>query len=535
MSPTRFTILALLILPSAAIPLRAQSPTDTTVSDTAKKQSRFGGLMNRAKQVAGNKTVQNAAKNAATNVACTAVPGAAVAAATGKGPCQNTVMAGLMAKSGIAGAAANLANGTSSSLAAKAMGKMSGGTAAAAVGALGVNGNGTVSKMAAAANAGQLGQAAALSAAAQMIPGSVPTTASGVAGAVGGLKGLFGKKGGAGKPPTASAPPTTAGAGAPASPWLNYDFVPGPNTIFYSDFSDDKVGNFPSRLQFAEGNMEVAELGGQRVLRATGQSRLSIPLPIALPEKFTIEMDVINRPSIDGADFHLRGNVGRVDDAKTSIISWGSDGVSLAGGGGGEVRLISGDAMRQRYRGKPAQLRILGDGNYIKVFLDEKRMANVPNANFERSNTLTLFIDARGDDNPAYISRIRVAESRVSLYDDMMAGSGRVATQGLLFNSGSAVLNPESAPTLREIASMMVLHPELRLRIEGYTDNVGAKDANLALSTQRAAAVKVALVNGFQIPPNRLDSKGMGDSKPIRKDNSAEARQTNRRVELVKM
>jgi OmpA-OmpF porin, OOP family len=368
-----------------------------------------------------------------------------------------------------------------------------------------------------------------------MIPGSVPTpTASGVAGAIGGLKGMFGKKGGS-KPPATTTTASASGPASSASPWLNYDFVPGPNTIFYSDFSDDKVGNFPARLQFAEGNMEVAELGGQRVLRATGQSRLSIPIPVALPEKFTIEIDVINRPSLDGADFHLRGNVGRVDDAKTSIIGWGSDGVSLAGGGGGEVKLISGDAIRQRYRGKPAQLRILGDGNYIKVYLDEKRMANVPNASFERSKMLTLFIDARGDDNPAYISRIRVAESRVSLYDDMMSGSGRVATQGLLFNSGSAVLNPESAPTLREIASMMVLHPELRLRIEGYTDNVGPKDANMALSTQRAAAVKAALVNSFQIPPNRLDSKGMGDSKPIRKDDSAEARQTNRRVELVKM
>jgi Outer membrane protein and related peptidoglycan-associated (lipo)proteins len=493
--------------------------------------------MNKAKQVAGNKSVQNAAKGAAANVACTAVPGAAVAAATGQGPCQNTVMAGLMAKTGIAGAAANLANGKSSALAAKAMGKMNGATSAAAVGALGASGNGAISKMAAAANAGGMGQAAALAAAAQVMPngGAIPS-ASGVAGAVGGLKGLFGKgKGGTGGAPAT----TTANAGAPsansASPWLNYDFVPGPNTIFYSDFSDDKVGNFPARLQFAEGNMEVAELGGQRVLRATGQSRLSIPLPVTLPDRFTIEIDVINRPSIDGADFHLRGSQGRVDDAKTTVISWGSDGVALAGGGGGEVRLISGDAMRQRYRGKPAQLRILGDGKYIKVYLDEKRMANVPNASFDRTNMLNLFIDSRGDDNPAYISRIRVAESRLSLYDDMMSGSGRVATQGLLFGSGSAVLSPESAPTLREIASMLVLHPELRLRIEGYTDNVGSKEANMALSTQRAAAVKAALVNGFQIPPNRLDSKGMGDSKPIRKDDSAEARQTNRRVELVKM
>jgi OOP family OmpA-OmpF porin len=534
MPHARIMLMSSILVVAFALPAVAQTPTDSTVSDTTVKKSRFGGLMNRAKQVAGNKAVQGAVKGAATNVACNAVPGAAIAAAAGGGgPCQNTLMGGLMTKTGIAGAAANMANGKASLAAAKAMGNMSGTKGAAAAGALGaLSGTNGTSQAAAIAAASGMSQAAAMAAAARMMPngGAMPST-SGILGAVSGLRG---KSGGKNTPPAPAVAVATTAA-APAALWVNYDFVPGPNTIFYSDFTDDKVGNFPARLQFAEGNVEVAELGGQRVLRATSASRLSIPLPVVLPERFTIELDVINRPSLDGADFHLRGSVGRVDDAKTSIIGWGSDGVALLGGGGGEVKLVGGDAVRQRYKGKPAHIRIMGDGNYVKVYLDEKRMANVPNANFERSKLLHLFIDARGEDNPAYISRIRVAESRLSLYDDMMSGSGRVATQGLLFNSGSAVLNPESAPTLREISSMMVLHPELRLRIEGYTDNVGAKDANLALSTQRAAAVKAALMSGFQIPANRLDSKGFGDSKPARPNDTAEGRQSNRRVELVKM
>ena len=539
MPHARITLVSSMLVVAFALPAVAQTPKDSTVSDsTAPKKSRFGGLINRAKQVAGNKAVQGAVKGAATNVACNAVPGAAIAAAAGGGgPCQNTLMGNLMTKTGIAGAAANMANGKASLAAAKAMGKMNGTTGAAAVGALSaVSGTNGTSQAAAIAAASGMSQAAAMAAAARMMPngGAMPST-SGVLNAVSGLRGL-GRSGSKNSPnAAAAASAASATATAPAALWVNYDFVPGLNTIFYSDFTDDKVGNFPARLQFAEGNLEVAELGGQRVLRATSASRLSIPLPVVLPERFTIELDVINRPSLDGADFHLRGSVGRVDDAKTSIIGWGSDGVALLGGGGGEVKLVNGEALRQRYRGKPAHIRIMGDGHYIKVYLDEKRMANVPNANFERSKVLHLFIDARGDENPAYISRIRVAESRVSLYDDMTSGSGRVATQGLLFNTGSAVLSPESAPTLREIASMLVLHPDLRLRIEGYTDNVGPKDANLALSTQRAAAVKSALISGFQIPPNRLDSKGFGDSKPVGKNDTAEGRQNNRRVELVKM
>ena len=143
-------------------------------------------------------------------------------------------------------------------------------------------------------------------------------------------------------------------------------------------------------------------------------------------------------------------------------------------GGGGEVRLSNNEANRLRYTGKPAQLRILGDGKYIKVYLDEKRIANVPNANFARTNVLHLVIDARSENNAAYVSRIRVAESRKSLYDDI-AANGHAATQGLLFDTGSDRLRPESTPTLKTIAAMLQEHPELKLRIEGHTDNVGAK------------------------------------------------------------
>jgi outer membrane protein OmpA-like peptidoglycan-associated protein len=315
--------------------------------------------------------------------------------------------------------------------------------------------------------------------------------------------------------------------------WVNYDFVPGERVIYYADFTDDQAGNFPARLQFVEGNMEVAQLGGRPVLRATSASKLTIPLPEVLPQRFTIEIDVVNRPSLDGADFHLRGSVGRQDDAKTSIIGWGSDGVSLLGGGGGEVKL-QGDAMRPRYRGKPAQLRILGDGNYVKVYLDEKKLANVPNANFQHSNVLHLFVDARSDENPAYITRIRVAESRKGMYDDLSA-NGHVATQGLLFDTGSDRLKPESMPTMRLIAGMLQEHPELRLRIEGHTDNVGAKDANKTLSEKRAAAVRAALINDYKVNAGRLESKGFGDAKPAGSNSSAEGRSNNRRVELVKI
>jgi OmpA-OmpF porin, OOP family len=327
--------------------------------------------------------------------------------------------------------------------------------------------------------------------------------------------------------------PTDSAAAKPKL-WVNYDFVPGNRVLFFTDFADDVVGNFPQRLVFKLGNMEVAEVDGQRFLRATAQSNFSIPLPEILPQKFTIEIDVINRKSLDGPAFQLQGTLLLSRDAKTSTISWGSGGAGLTGGGGGETPYGYDEATRARYRGKPAQLRILGDGGYIKVYVDERRYVNVPNANFARTTSLNMNLDARGDDNPLYIGRIRIAESGKSIYD-ALAATGRVATQGIQFDIGSDRIKPESAPTLKEIGAMLQAHAELKLSVEGHTDNVGNPAANLKLSEARASAVTAALVKDYGVDAARLQAKGLGSTKPAAVNTTPEGRQTNRRVELVKI
>lgn len=317
--------------------------------------------------------------------------------------------------------------------------------------------------------------------------------------------------------------------------WVNYDFVPGSRVIFFTDYSEDQVGNFPKGLVFKLGNMEVAEVDGQRFLRATTHSVFNIPLPEALPARFTIEIDVINRKLLDGAAFQMQGTLVFSRDTKaTSTISWGSGGAGLTGGGGGETPYGYNEATRTRYRGKPAQLRVLGDGEYIKAYIDEKRFVNIPNANFARSTGLIIDLDARGDENPLYIGRIRIAESGKSIYDEISA-KGRVATQGILFDTGSDRIKPESAPTLKEIGEMLKAHPELKLSVEGHTDDVGSPDANLKLSQARAAAVTAALVKDHGIDAARLSAKGLGSTKPAVPNTTAAGRQTNRRVVLVKI
>jgi outer membrane protein OmpA-like peptidoglycan-associated protein len=320
---------------------------------------------------------------------------------------------------------------------------------------------------------------------------------------------------------------------APASKeWANYDFVPGNRVIFDLDFSEDKVGNFPQRLEFANGQLEVVELDGARVLKASDVSAFIVPLKEALPERYTIEIDFRSK---NGQWSALQLSGGRERDASEGTrLDVGDQGVELYTNGSQVVNSWYSEADKKALTGTLVHLRVQGDGGYLKAYANEKRIVNVPNAKMQRANGLYLVMQgADGGDKPVYIARIRVAESQQSIYDALSA-TGHWSTQGILFETGSSSLKPESTPTLKEIAGALKAHPDLHVEIQGHTDNVGQAAANLKLSDARAVAVKAALVGQYGVSEAQLGTKGYGDTKPVADNKTPEGRQNNRRVELVK-
>lgn len=110
---------------------------------------------------------------------------------------------------------------------------------------------------------------------------------------------------------------------------------------------------------------------------------------------------------------------------------------------------------------------------------------------------------------------------------------GRVALY-INFDIDKATLRPDSQSVIDEINKLLNADANLKLSIEGHTDNTGAPEHNRQLSTSRARSVFGALV-GLGIDPSRLSSKGFGPDKPLASNTSEEGRAKNRRVELVKM
>ena len=101
------------------------------------------------------------------------------------------------------------------------------------------------------------------------------------------------------------------------------------------------------------------------------------------------------------------------------------------------------------------------------------------------------------------------------------------------FETGKAEIKAESQKIIDQIVQMLKDNPDLKINIEGHTDNVGSVESNQTLSEKRAEAVMKAII-AMGIESGRLSSKGWGQTKPIADNKTEEGRSKNRRVEIVK-
>jgi outer membrane protein OmpA-like peptidoglycan-associated protein len=341
-----------------------------------------------------------------------------------------------------------------------------------------------------------------------------------------------------------AASPAASGSSSAATPkpnatvWENYDFVPGNRVIFYTDFSDDKVGNFARGLKYRGGAAEIVERNDTKVLRATNNAEFLVPVGKKLPERFTLEMDVIApRSGTLNRALSFEGGAEQAGDDKSAWITWNPQGAWIQGSG---LNMASGgvqtpEAMVSTFAGNVTHIRVLMDGAYFKMYANERRLYNIPELAFRRDSVIRITLGGGEEDGMAvYATSIRVAESETDVLYDALAAKGRWVTQGILFATGKADVQPESRPVLKEIASTLKQHADLKILIEGHTDNVGSPAANLSLSEARAAAVKTALVGEFGVDGTRITTKGLGDTKPSVPNATSAGRAQNRRVEVVK-
>lgn len=321
-----------------------------------------------------------------------------------------------------------------------------------------------------------------------------------------------------------------AGAGDKVSTVsTKFDFVPGDSVLFVDDFRQDDLGEFPARWALSIGTFETAEMDGERWLRCMspdGTIRPKLPAMPKLPEFWTLEFDFFGAEPLASA-LTVRGVA--ANDQITWEATW-PNGTSLSFRSGeiySTAPLEGATTAAGRHH-----VMLMARGTALKVYLDRQRLANVPDIT-ARAGLPKLLEFRLWANNQPMITNVRFAAGCRPAKD--MLDSGRLVTYGIRFPTGSDVVLPESAPVLRQVASYMEARPDVKLRITGHTDNVGAAAGNLDLSKRRAASVAKVLSSDFGIAAERFATDGRGDTQAVASNAKPEGRAMNRRVEFAKL
>jgi OOP family OmpA-OmpF porin len=308
-----------------------------------------------------------------------------------------------------------------------------------------------------------------------------------------------------------------------------YDFIAGERLIFFDDFSGTDAGDFPMKWTTKSGGgapTEVVEQGGKHWLKLRAEKSsekgslqwVRLDVKDDLPQKFTVEFDCYT-----SGEYYV--------------------GLTQPGHGGGriyigpeKIELAHSSIKRDPPPNRIQHVAISVNGTYVKVYVDGRRLGQDPDA-VERPirsvgfqfYSYDLWKAPRKFD---MMTNFRVAEGGKD-YGTELTTAGRIVTHGITFDSGSDVIRPESGPTLRKILKLLQEDDVLKFEIQGHTDSQGGDKLNIPLSENRARAVKTWLV-AQGIADARLTTKGLGATKPLKPNETAEGRAENRRVEFVK-
>lgn len=159
---------------------------------------------------------------------------------------------------------------------------------------------------------------------------------------------------------------------------------------------------------------------------------------------------------------------------------------------------------------------IIDDGGFILE-------GQVPDA--ETADLLLAEFDDTGIDASDIENRLEVAAGAPN-------PSGRIVLQNdLLFDVGSAELAAQESASLSQVALLFVARPDWQISVLGHTDDSGNPISNLALSQERAEAVRNELIS-LGVSDFALDATGVGDTDPVADNGTPEGREQNRRIEF---
>ncbi|HTM98623.1 MAG TPA: OmpA family protein [Pedobacter sp.] len=334
-----------------------------------------------------------------------------------------------------------------------------------------------------------------------------------------------------------------------------FDFVPGDKILAFDDFKQDAMGDLPAKWN-STGGAEIAKVNSSDFnwVQLTGSKAFFSPQYTSkMPDNCTVDFDMILTYNQE-SNWYQRFLIELISSA--TLVGASQDAYMSSNTGvsfemeprSKEIKAMSylkGETVTEAKAlytklnsRKPIHVSIMRQQQRVKIYFDEKKVYDLPQALAVSPNYYVrfgTFVQDEGDAETTkmYISNLRYAVGKPDMRNKLLT-EGKLVTRGILFDSGSAIIKPQSAGVLKEIAAVLNENVQLKVKIIGHTDSDGDNAKNLELSEQRAMAIKTALVNEFNVNEDHLTAAGLGETKPVDVNTTAAGKANNRRVEFIK-
>lgn len=327
--------------------------------------------------------------------------------------------------------------------------------------------------------------------------------------------------------------------------YSQYDFVPGDSLLFFEDFSQDAIGDFPA-LWTTNKSGEVSTLniapGNWLNLTATEGNWWYLK-PISLPGNFILEFDVVPKKGgpryAIGVALYGEDKFKEMSDPYNSknalVVNIAKTGWEAFGMKAGMPRIQGNSVLNLVKEEKMNHVIIWVQNRRVRIYHSGGKVLDMPTILYENSKFTRLgFVLYRGASCASYISNIRITTASPDTRSKLLT-EGKLVAYGIYFDVNKDIVKPESYGTLKTIAQVLQENPAVRIKITGHTDADGVDAMNLDLSRRRATSVKIELVNTFGISAARIETDGKGETQPLAPNDKPSSKALNRRVEFIKL
>ena len=325
-----------------------------------------------------------------------------------------------------------------------------------------------------------------------------------------------------------------------------FDFIPGEKVVFYDDFTNESIGDFPANWN-TNGSGEIVTSGKMdgRWLKITKQGYLIPEVKENFTENYTVEFDIFSLEPFQGQLFATTiyllsadllnpqggaqpGKAGlriRLENERVAWNNWS------------EIREWAGDEGVAAYTFDSDQkfhLAFWFQKQRVRLYINNSKVLDLPRG-LNAGYTYNVFrIDSESEEIIPMIANYRMAVGLPDMRNKLLT-EGKLISYGILFDVNSDKLKAESQPVIKEIGTVLKDNPTVKIKIIGHTDSDGQDAANLELSKRRSQSVKNELVETYKIDAGRIETDGKGESQPLAPNDLAINKAKNRRVEFIKL